>query len=106
MAGWYAKNLGDALLAYEPQGRIEALFAAAYEQAGCPTDMALFIRHESEGRLHCEVKLYFSPAAAPLAKALNAVPCGRPSADSLGLLAGAEQCWRLLSGQQDQQESS
>jgi hypothetical protein len=93
MSGWFAKNLGDAMLAAEELERIERAFAAAYAEAGRPSGMGVFIRHESEGRLHCEVKAYFPPAAAALARAVDAEPCGRPSAQGLSLLAGDEAAW-------------
>jgi hypothetical protein len=96
MSGWFSKNLGDAMLASEPLARIEELFLPEYAKAGSPKDMAAFIRHESEGRLHCEVKIYFSPAAAVVAGAIDADPCARPSLDGLSLLAGAKESWLVL----------
>ena len=96
MSGWFSKNLGDAMLASEPLARIEELFLAEYSLAASPGDMAVFIRHESEGRLHCEVKAYFSPAAAVVAAAADADPCARPSRDGLSLLAGAKESWSAL----------
>lgn len=73
--------------------QVKALFLAEYEKANHPADMAVFIRHESEGRLHCEVKAYFSPASAVVAQAVDAVPCEKPSSDGLGLLAGSADSW-------------
>ena len=96
MSHWFAKSLGDALLAGESLSRIEEVFRAEYERAGRPTDMAVFVRHESEGRLHCEVRAYFSPAAAGVARAVDAVPCHRPVPEGLDLLAGAPDSWRAL----------
>lgn len=96
MNGWFCRHLGDGILASAPLGRIEALFGATYARAGSPRDMALFVRQQSEGRLHCEVSVYFSPAAAAVAKAVEAVPCSRPSRDGLSLLIGAEDCWSVL----------
>lgn len=93
---WFCSNLGDAMLAGAELERIERLFQQACDQAGRPDDLALFIRHEAEGRLHCEVKLYFPPAAAGVAWAVDAMPCRRPAVDGLGLLAGAETAWRRL----------
>jgi hypothetical protein len=93
---WFSKNLGDAMLAGEPLGRLEELFSSAYVAAGRPQAMAAFIRHESEGRLHCEVKVYFSPAAIVVAREVAAEPCNRPASDGLGLLAGSEESWRTL----------
>lgn len=84
------------MLAGEALGDIEARFLAAYVKAGRPPGMALFSRHESEGRLHCEVALYFSPAAAAVAQQFDAHPCARPSPQGLGLLAGDDACWPAL----------
>src|SRR5512134_300880 len=96
MSGWFSKRLGDALVAWEPLGQLEALFQSAYTQAGCPKEMALFIRQDSEGRLHCEVTVYFSPAAMEVAQAVEAQPCAKPSPESLSLVAGAEAAWSAL----------
>lgn len=93
---WFSKNLGDGIVAWEPLGHLEELFLAIYEQAGSPKEMAVFVRHESEGRLHCEVKAYFSPASAAVAKKFDAEPCQRPSPDGLSLLAGCEDSWSAL----------
>lgn len=90
MSVWFYRNLGDAMLADEPLSRLTADFVESYEQAGRPHDMALFIRHESDGSLHCEVVVYFSPAAADAARAAGAVPCPTPAPDGLSLLAGAD----------------
>jgi len=93
---WFSKNLGDGMLAYEPLDRLEKLFITMYASAGSPREMALFIRHESEGRLHCEVKAYFSPASAVVAKEVDAEPCAKPSPHALSLLAGSEESWSVL----------
>lgn len=98
---WFTQNLGDAMLAGNALDRIRAsfadeLFADEDEQAGRADERAVFVRHESEGRLHCEVRVYFSPAAACLAEALGASPCNPPSRDGLSLLAGREEAWSAL----------
>ncbi|MGY8872562.1 MAG: hypothetical protein ACKVJE_19185 [Pseudomonadales bacterium] len=91
MSAWRVKNLGDAMLAGEVLEHIQALFLAAYEKAGYPADMAIYIRHEAEGRLHCEVKLYFTPATHEVAEAVSARCCSLPSSEGLGLLVGSKQ---------------
>ena len=96
MRRWFSKGLGDGLLAGEPLGRIEELFLSEYARAGGPRDMAIFVRHESEGRLHCEVRAYFSPASAVVARAVDADPCDRPLPEGLSLLAGAHESWLVL----------
>lgn len=93
---WYAKDLGDGLTASEPMYEIEALFRIEHIRAGRPAEMAVFISHQSEGRLHCEVIAYFPPASKALAKALGATPCERPSPDVLRLLAGSGASWPAL----------
>jgi hypothetical protein len=96
MSVWFTKNLGDAMLAGESLEHVKTLFLSAYEQAENANELALYFRHESEGHLHCEVKIYFTPASAQVAKALDATPCRRPSPDGLGLLAGSEASWSVL----------
>lgn len=96
MGIWYTKNLGDAMLAGESLDHLKALFLSLYERANNPKDMAAFFRYESEGQLHCEVKVFFSPASALVAKAYDAVPCETPSPNGLGLLAGSEESWSVL----------
>jgi hypothetical protein len=96
MAGWFARNLGDAMLASEALDQIVASYAALYEGVESRQRAAVFIRHESEGRLHCEVIAYFSPDAFRLAEAFDAVPCGRPSPGDLSLYAGPDDCWGLF----------
>jgi hypothetical protein len=93
---WFSKNLGDAMLALEPLEHVEELFLSEYAKAGSPKDMAVFIRHESEGRLQCEVVAYLSPASGAVARAMDADPCARPSLDGLSLLAGSAESWSLL----------
>jgi hypothetical protein len=96
MSSWFCLNLGDAMLADEALGRIQDLFRSSYAKAGAPSGMALFLRHESEGRLHCEVKLYFSPMSDAVARSVRAKPCKQPSRDGLSLLAGSEDAWLLF----------
>jgi hypothetical protein len=81
-------------------GRIEEKFSAVYAKKKSPHDMAVFTRHDSEGRLHCEVMAYFSPAAAEVARLFRAVPCNKPCIDGLSLLAGPESSWAALFNKQ------
>jgi len=96
MNSWFYKNLGDAMLAFEPLGDIKDQFQSTYRVVPCPKEVAVFIRHNSEGRLHCEVEVYFSPASVVLAKEFDADPCARPSPRGLGLLIGSEDSWAAL----------
>lgn len=101
MSAWLKKNLGDAMLARESLDKIGELFVSAYGQTGICKDAAVFIRHESEGRLHCEVIAYFSPGTVIVAREVEADPCGRPSRDGLSLLAGSADCWSALFPERD-----
>jgi hypothetical protein len=93
---WHSISLGDGMTATMPSAEIETLFPPLFSAAGEPAEMAVFTRSESEGRLHCEVIAYFSPAAAGLAKIFDAQPCERPARAELSLLAGDESCWGRL----------
>jgi hypothetical protein len=91
---WYSKSLGDGMTF--DSAEIEQTFARAFAAAGSPPAMAVFTRPESEGRLHCEVIAYFSPASHEIATAFDAEPCARPVRTGLSLLAGDEHSWSEL----------
>ncbi len=92
---WHSKSLGDGEWAPEQAALIATAFAARFAQAGQPPEMAVFTPHE-EGRLHCEVMAYFSPAAAGLAAEFSARTCPKPERAGLVLLSGAPACWEIL----------
>jgi hypothetical protein len=96
MDTWHSKELGDGMMAAMPSDEIEKAFLGQFNAAGKPPDMAVFTRLESEGRLHCEVIAYFSPAAKAVAKAFDAQPCEQPSRAGLALLAGDELSWSVF----------
>lgn len=81
-----------------PSEEIKRLFQPLFESAGSPAEMAVFTRNE-EGGLHCEWIAYFSPAAAGVAKSVEASPCEKPIREGLNLLAGGDGCWRTLFGE-------
>ena len=93
---WYSITLGDGMWAPTLSAQIEEAFLPLFGEAGKPVDMAIFTRYESDGRLHCEVIAYFSPAAHGIAEAFDAEPCDKPSRTGLGLLAGDPNCWIFL----------
>ena len=96
MKQWYSVSLGDGMMAPVPTAEIEEAFGRLFAASGNPPEMAVFTRPESEGRLHCEVIAYFSPAAQSVAEAFDAEPCEKPARAGLGLLAGGEACWQVL----------
>ncbi len=96
MDQWFVLDLGDGIVAWETLGRIESLFlahSAGGEQSGA---RAVFTRHDSDGRLHCQVMAFFSPAAGDIARRFGARRCGRPPSADLNLLAGSEESWFAL----------
>ena len=93
---WYSLRLGDGMTSGALVSEIESAFARSFGSANPPAEMAVFTRAESEGRLHCEVIAYFSPAAQELAEAFDAEPCDPPRRSGLGLLAGEEAAWSIL----------
>jgi len=96
MDTWYSKELGDGIMADMPAEEIRQAFQRSTQTEGAPPKMAVFTRLESEGRLHCERIVYFSPAAREIALAFDAQPCGRPARAGLGLLAGTQESWAAL----------
>ncbi len=96
MKSWYSVSLGDGIMAAGQSAEIEARFTQAFAAAGNPAEMAVFTRYESEGRLQCEVMVFFSPTAAGVAQAFDARPCNKPARAGLTLLAGDERAWSAL----------
>jgi hypothetical protein len=95
-SSWYFTTLGDGMWAPTLSAQVEETFLSLFEEAGKPVDMAIFTRSESEGRLHCEVIAYFSPAAENAARIYDAEPCEKPLRNGLGLLAEDPRCWTLF----------
>ena len=96
MDKWFSISLGDGIMSAIPSAEIEKRFQQLFPDENIPPAAAVFTRAESEGRLHCEVIAYFSPAAMEVAKAFDAMPCGKPARTGLGLLAGVEEAWHVL----------
>lgn len=96
MNTWYSKSLGDGMWAPVLFAQIEEIFRPQFDGAGKPVEMAVFTRSENEGRLHCEVIAYFSPASVEVAKSFDAEPCEKPLREGLGLLAGDPHCWAVI----------
>ncbi|NOX14562.1 MAG: hypothetical protein GXP61_00715 [Epsilonproteobacteria bacterium] len=96
MNAWFTCNLGDAMLAGEMLEEVKILFLSAFEKQNKPEDMAVFFRHESEGRLQCEVKVYFPPSASTIAHEFDAISCRKPMLQGLGLLVGSKNAKSIL----------
>lgn len=96
MSTWYSLRLGDGMTSGGPAAEIGQVFDKRFATAARSSDMAIFTRPESEGRLHCEVIAYFSPAAEEVAETFDAEPCEKPARVGLNLLAGDETSWSVL----------
>jgi hypothetical protein len=96
MPNWYSLSLGDGMTSSMLADEVEKKFSEVFHAQGQPLDMAIFTRGESEGRLHCEVIAYFSPAAREVAQDFEAQPCQKPVRPGLTLLAGNEAAWSVL----------
>jgi len=94
MNTWYTKALGDGMTASLPADEIKDAFLQLSEAGSL--EAAVFTRLESEGRLHCELVAYFSPAAQALAQAFDAQPCNKPVRMGLDLLVGDERSWSVF----------
>jgi len=105
MNDWFCCNLGDPMLADELLERIGLYYREAYRQSIDYDERAVFVRHETSGRLHCEVIVYFSPRCAAVAARADAMPCHRPDPSGLSLLAGPVAAWPLLFPERDNQTS-
>ncbi|WP_374972580.1 hypothetical protein [Spongiibacter marinus] len=91
-AGWHCLNLGDALLAEPQHTALVTDFQRRYSASATPR--VLITRHESEGRLHCEVLVYFSPGCEALVAAWQARPCRAPGGSGLSYSTGAGSEWQ------------
>ena len=98
METWYSKSLGDAIYGSDLylEEFVSPCFQRVFDSAGAPPDMAVFTRLESEGRLHCELVIYFSPAAHVVAHACGADECEKPARLGLKLFGGEERAWLAL----------
>lgn len=93
---WSSRGLGDAQTAFLDCRDIAETAEEFFIAAGRLPAMAVFARHDTEGHLHCEVTVYFSPAAHDLAKRFQAKSCEQPVSAGLDLLAGDPACWDVL----------
>lgn len=84
------------MLAYEELEHIQAVCDTEFIKSNKSEDIAAFSRHESEGRLQCEVIVFFSPALGDTAKTLGATPCEHPSRYGMSLLVGSPAAWAIF----------
>ena len=98
MDTWYSKDLGDAIYGedWALAVALAPFFQGQFYLAGEPPEMAVFTRLESEGRMHCALVVYFSPAAHEVAREFGGSPCQKPARAGLDLFAGDTRCWPVL----------
>lgn len=87
MTTWFKKELGDAVMAAPVLETLKEQHAAMYGVGGVESP-PVFVRYDAGGGLHCEVTVYFSPAAAALAELSHAEACAAPVLTGASLLAG------------------
>jgi hypothetical protein len=97
---WFRKNLGDAMLADAAVADAISRFIDLYQphqhhphhphhpQHQQHQQAGLYLRHESDGQLHCAAILYFTPDAHALAHLMGASACLKPELYDMGLIAG------------------
>lgn len=99
METWYKWHLGEPVdntyvdAAFD---FLEGIFPSEVARAGDPPDFAIFKRLETKNHLHCDLVLYFSPAAHGLAELISAQPCEKPARAGLELYVGHDEAWSLL----------
>lgn len=85
---WWSLDLGDAWLAVDA---LECLHQQ-WQAFGAHDSVRLWQRHESEGQLHCRLKVYFPPEAERFALFMKAALCVEPSMTGLSELVLAAPC--------------
>ena len=80
---WYALALGDALTAHLDIERLRERLTSGRAASPTGADVPVYLHHDSPGRLHCEVTVYFAPDLAELALELGATPCDPPPTSGL-----------------------
>ncbi len=89
MTRWYAVQMGDALLAQPRLAELERELTALYEEAGKPSQLAAFYRHENHG-MHCQLVVFITAGFQELAGLDGAVPCSPPEFADMSFLAGKQ----------------
>ncbi len=91
---WYAKELGNGMVAQEPSNNIMEAFLPVFAAKGSPVEMAVFSHYDRHADV---VTAYFSPAARELAERFSASPCDKPIfGEDLGLLVGDQRAIQVL----------
>ena len=83
---WYSLNCGDPALCGSKVQEILLIFERISSACELPPGAAVFARHESNGDLHCELILYFTPEAITVARAVEAIACNKPVSRGLAKL--------------------
>lgn len=83
---WYCLSCGDPTLCVERIDQIRQAFEQLHRSAGLADGAAILSRHESSGGVHCELVLYFTPEAEPVACTFEALACNKPTHYGLSVL--------------------
>jgi len=88
MSTWFKLELGDAVMAAPVLEALKEQHATMYGTLAAESP-PVFVRYDASGGLHCEVTVYFSPAAESLASLNHAQVCVAPALTGVSLLAGS-----------------
>jgi hypothetical protein len=94
MSAWFSIYLGSTVRGLQTEQEIRNAFLPVYVASGQPVDMAVFASHDTDRN---RLTVYFSPAAAALAKMFAAAPCDKPKRDRfLSRSAGNTRAWDIF----------
>ena len=88
MSMWFKKQLGDAVMAAPVLETLKEKYIAMYAAPHSNDSPQVWVQYDAAGGLHCEVTVYFSPAAAALAMSVGAEVTTAPSLESVSPLMG------------------
>lgn len=86
---WYELNCGDPTLCDPIVQEVLKVYDEISHRGALSPGAAVFSRHESRGDLHCELILYFTPAAGYVASGVGAICSAQPASQGLSLIAGS-----------------
>src|SRR5438132_1688386 len=88
---WYSKEMGDGVESFGPSQHLFDVFTALAAAGTVPRGIGVFSNYDLERNV---VTWFFSPEAATLAKAFDALLCEKPEpTHGFGLLVGSAYSW-------------
>ena len=87
---WYTLSFSDK---DEPKQKTQNVFFKYFTTNGAQEGMGVFAKQVQSLNA---TTIYFTPAAAAIAKLYGAANCRPPSSDGIKLLFGPDTCWNLF----------